>query len=163
MAAGTLIQTKTLDKVLAVAKGITGIGSSRAFQGYKRWTDAENKAGLIKALTAETQGYFHCMLKSAGSVDDTVADRPETFDIIGELQVGIAKDTSSDLNTAWELALSLSNALALNANFNEADRGLGIPQYCRFSLLNVDVVNKGGIMIFDFGMYGGGGIRFLDP
>jgi len=163
MGAGAYVQTKTLDKVLVVAQGIAGIGASRAFQGYKRWTDGQNKQSLVRALTAETQGYFHCALKSAGTVDDTVSDRPETFDIMAELQVSVPSNTTTDLNSAWDLAISLSIELSKRSNFDGASNTLGIPQYARFSLYNIDVVRKGGIMVFDFGMYGGGGIRFLDP
>jgi hypothetical protein len=161
MPAGTVLQTKTLDKVLVLAKAIAGIGNDRAFQGYKRWADGENLGDLVRALTPETQGYFFCSLKAAGTANDTSSDAPEQFDIVGELHVAIAKDSSSDLNLAWELALSLSAALANPANYTTGT--MGIPLYNRFTLLNIDVVEKGGIAVFDFGRYGSGVIKFLDP
>lgn len=163
MAAGLTVWTKTLDKVLAVAKANSGIGINRAFQGYKRWANNENLEDQIRGLAAETQGYFFCQLKNAGYSDSTTSSRPEEFSIAAELVVYVPKDTTTDLNAAWDFACGLAMELSSAANFNEADRGLGIPVRCRFNLHNLDVVEKGGIAVFDFGRHGGGEITFLDP
>jgi len=159
MAAGTTIYTKTLDRVLAVAKSIAAIGNSRAFQGYKRFADGDNLEASIAALTAETQAYFFCVLDDLAVKEN---DAPG-FTILGELIVSTPKDTTSDLNAAYDVAVSLATELKKRSNFIEFSNELALPGEVRFRKHKTDIMGSAGLTYFDFGRYGFGGIEFIDP
>ncbi len=153
--AGSTQYTRTLDQVIVVAKAITGIGNSRAYQGYKRFADATNFEANVAALTAETQGYFWAGLKRVAARENEA----ESFTIIGELCVSLPKNTDTDMNAAWDLAISLITALKSSTAFN----GIAKPLTMECSLHEVKTVQTAGIAYFDFGRYGNGGMTFLDP
>lgn len=161
MAAGTTIYTKTLDKVLVLAKAITAIGNSRAFQSYKRFAESSNFEKDVQALTAEVEAYFFCQLGDIELGGDGFST-PD-FPILGELVVSTPKETSTDLNAAHDVAVSLADALRQSSNFIGADNTLALPKRVRFKRHLTEVTETGGITIFDFGYYGGGAIEFTDP
>jgi len=158
MGAGTTQETKTLDRVIELAGGVAGITASRANQGYKRFTDAQNFEDLVQALTVETQGYFAAWIRRAQRADELENRRP-TFQIVAELVVRLAKDSSSDMNSAWDFALGLLDELRDTDNYTGEQ---AYPIDCQISLHHVSVVEDRGLVIFDLGAYGNGGLTFFN-
>ena len=153
MPAGTTLPTKTLDRIVAIAGATSGITSARVAHGYTRYADSDNLEALVAALTPETQGYFSAWLK-----DVTLAEY-EVFPakIVGELLVAVPKDTSTDLNAAWDFAINFASSLAADANYLA---GESKPSKITFTLHKIDTITRQGIAIYDFGAYGKGGIEF---
>jgi hypothetical protein len=153
MPAGTTPPTKTLDRIVAIAGANAGITASRVAHGYTRYAESDNLEALVAALTPETQGYFSAWLK-----DVTIAEY-EVFPakIVGELLVSVPKDTSTDLNSAWDFAINFATSLAADANYLP---GEAKPMRISFNLHTIDTVTRQGVAIFDFGAYGKGGIEF---
>ena len=153
MPTGTTLPTKTLDRIVAIASATSGITSARVAHGYTRYADSDNLEALVAALTPETQGYFSAWVK-----DVTLAEY-EVFPakIIGELLVAVPKDTTTDLNAAWDFAINFATNLAADANYLA---GEAKPMRISFNLHSIDTITRQGIAIFDFGAYGKGGIEF---
>jgi hypothetical protein len=153
MPAGTTLPTKTLDRIVAIAGANAGITGSRVAHGYTRYADAENLQVLVAALTPETQGYFSAWLK-----DVTIAEN-EVYParICGELLLAVTKDSSTDLNAAWDFAVNFAASLAADTNYQP---GEAKPSRVAFSLHSIETISAQGIAIFDFGAYGKGGIEF---
>lgn len=149
MAAGTILVTKTLDRIKTIATGISGIGASRVFQGYRRFADSENLENLIAALTAETQGYFFFWFKGGGGgVEGGAYDGGHTFSVGGVLLVNLPKDTTTDENSAIELAESLKDALLVMDSYST---GEGKPKEILYGLDALETVRNRGILAFGFG------------
>lgn len=153
--AGTTILTLTLDAVCTVAQNYSGITAARVAKGYRNYADTENYQQTVANLTPKTQAYAAFWLKRA-----TVAQN-ESFPalIVGEVAMSIAKDVSDDLDAYWDYIYGLAQQLTADGNFTGAVK----PSACRFSLHSIDIIRTSGIVIFDFGAYGDGGIDFPDP
>ena len=144
--------------VSSAAVSPTGCVSKRLSIGHRRWGDTENFEASVAALAAETQGHFRLALKSVG----TMAMDAMPARIIGSLHVFVGKDTNSDLINAWELAITIAQALTTESNY-DITTGEMWPKEVTYSFHKLEVLENKGIAIFDFGEYGGGGIEFLDP
>ncbi|MBE7465469.1 MAG: hypothetical protein HS116_18485 [Planctomycetes bacterium] len=157
MAAGTRPETKTLDKICALAAAHAGITAARVSQGYKRWPETDNFDKLVRAQTAETEGYFWAALKSVRSNGQ---GELAILSFYAELVVKVAKDSSSDLNAAWEFALSLRDQLQAEANYGNGE----FPARITIGLVSIDAVQGMGIAVFDFGTgEAGGSMEVADP
>jgi hypothetical protein len=156
MPAGTTLPTKTLDRVVAIAGANSGITASRVAHGYTRYADTDNLEALVSGLTPETQGYFSAWLKDVSVAENEVFPAR----IVGELLVSVPKDTTTDLNAAWDFAINFATSLTADSSYLA---GEAKPSRVSFSLHAIDVVTRQGIAIFDFGAYGKGGIEFPDP
>lgn len=155
--AGSTQQTASLDEVVAIAAGYTGI--TAAYQGYKRYTDAQNLDAIVAALTPYTQGVFSCWLKECSVANAEALP----FTAVGELLMSVPKDTTVDMSQCWDFALGLATAIQNPATWEALVTPLPFPTQVRLSLHKIEVVSKVGICIFDFGAYGNGGIDFIDP
>ncbi len=147
MATGTINITKTLDNIKAIAVTITGIGATRAKQGKLRLGETDNLESTVEALTAETQGYFVFWLADRG-VD--IVDQTGTVKILAELLVKMPKDTTTDTNSAIELAESLLTALLRESNYNTA--GLLKPTSGGYTDDGGKDTEDGGICYFTFSL-----------
>lgn len=158
--AGANIYTATLDRVIALAQGVTAIGSNRAFQSYKRFAEATNFEKDVELLTAQTQGYFIAELGECERSQDGL-DLPP-FTIKAELVCHVPKETSSDLSSAWDMAIDLAETLTTSTNY---DGSLNQAQCARIRWRkhSHDIIETGGVLRFDFGKYGFGGLEFIDP
>lgn len=166
MAAGTKVCTKCCDRIKAIVAGTGpvnaafvaafGAGASlRVYQGPKRFDATEQFFRNIEALTAEVQGAFwFCYKGGRHGVNASIAE----FSVMGELSVYLPKDTTTDANSAIELAESVKDALLLPANYSS---GEGKPKEISFEF-HVDWMESGGIGKFAFGTPdGGGAMTFL--
>jgi len=158
MAAGTIGITKTLDQIKVVAAAVTGLTSARVFQGYKRFTSAEDFYADVKALTAESQAFFSYWFFGAGHGVHLGASggSPPVFNVRGELVCSVNKDSSTDFNSAIELAERLKDALLLASNFT----GFNAPFNILYELGSVEIVEKRGIIFWSFGAGGAGEMAF---
>jgi hypothetical protein len=125
---------KTLARAVAQIKTVSAIGSSRAFAGYKRWSESENYAALAQALTDESQGYASMWLSGLAGTGRLGA---VNIEMQGELYFPIAKDTSSDLSTLWDviedIRQALENKTAYASGFEFA------PASCTIRLRSLDL------------------------
>ena len=155
--AGTYPETKTLDRICTIAAAQGGIGAGRMSQGFKRWSEASNLEQLARALTAYTQGYFWAALRRVPSQGQNAR---HDYQFAGELVVYVPKDTSNDLNSAWEFALALRDALETESSYSD---GEFVPRVT-VGLSRVDVVQGAGLAFFDFGGGDAGGeMTSIDP
>lgn len=153
---GSRIETKTLERIVAIAKAISGIGASRVDTGLVPVSDAEDFEAKVKLLKAESQGYFWVALKSVRCVQRGVQ---HNIDFYAELVVPVAKETSTSLVTAWEFALSLRDALELSSNYSAGE----VPPAVSVGLRHVRPLKGGWYAIFDFGGHGDGQMTAVDP
>ena len=153
MPSGTTLPTKTLDRIVAIAAANSGITGSRIARGYTRYADSDNLQALVAGLTPESQGYFSAWLKDVTLAENEVYPAR----IVGELLLSVPKDSSTDLNTAWDFVINFASSLAADANYQP---GEAKPSRVAFSLHAIDTSSTQGIAIFDFGAYGRGGIEF---
>jgi hypothetical protein len=143
MSAGTTAVTKSLDRAVAQAKTITGIGSARVYQGYKRWAEADNFEAQVRALTPLTQGYFSVWIDEitgGGKLGK------QSFRLAGELAVTYTVESSVDLNSVWDLASALLDALQDQTVYVAGEHA---PRWT-VRLRTLDPVNKPGIIYFDW-------------
>jgi hypothetical protein len=155
--AGTTPETKTLERIWTIAAAYAPVGASRVFKGFKKFTDAENLNALIRGLTAYSQGYFWCTLRSIPSQGNNEIKR---FRFSAQLFVYVPKDTSIDLVSAWDCAVGLRDALEKITTYQDGEFAPKVS----IALSHVDVVAKGGIAIFDFGSGEAGGEMYsIDP
>jgi hypothetical protein len=152
---GSSAPTKTIDRIVTIAKAISGIGSSRGYQGLHRFGDAENFYRNVEALTAGTQAYFWASLRAIHSDGPGEIHR---FIFEGELYVSIGKDADSDLNSAWDLAISLQAALETRATYQTGE----FPPTVSIRLREVLTRTAKGIAIFELGA-GAGRFESIDP
>jgi hypothetical protein len=124
---------KTLARAVAQAKTVTALGSSRVFSGYKRWSESENFGALVQALTDESQGY--CSLWLTG-VQGGGRLGSMTIQIQGELCFPVAKDTSSDLSTLWDVIEDIRQALENQTAYGSAEFS---PATCSITLRALDL------------------------
>lgn len=150
------VETKTLERIATIAKGISGIGSSRVDTGLVPVSDSDDFEAKVKALTAETQGYFWVALKSAVCKQRDVQHDLEFY---AELIVPVAKETSTSLVSAWEFALSLRDALETSSNYSAGE----VPVSVSVGLRCVRPLKGGWYAIFDFGGHGDGRMVAVDP
>ncbi len=156
--AGTTPATKTLDRICAIAAAYTGIGAARTFKGYKRFGDTENFQRLIRALTAGTQAYFWARLLDIPSRGNLGG--PKNFRFAAELYMKLDKDTSDDLNTAWDYAVGLRDALETESSYGNGE----FSPHVGIGLAPVDTLEGMGILVFDFGSgIAGGSMVSIDP
>ena len=155
--AGNTTYTQTLDKVLALAASVPGIGTNRARQGFIRFSDTESLENAIAKLAPYTEGYFFAEL---GKVEKRYLDAP-TFTIRASLHIYAPKDLSGDLDAAWDFAASVANNFYNPQNFIDADRTLALPRSIRWSLHALDTIRGPGIAVFDFGRFDGGLMEFM--
>jgi len=151
MAAGTRPETKTLDRVCALAAAQPGIGSARVSKGYRPWSENEHFQAQVRALAAETQGYFWAAL-------DQVAPRQASghaFRLVGELALYVPAQAATDLNAAWEFALALRDALENPAAYGDGE----FPMRLTVRFRGVEALAEGGVAIFDFGAGSGGSLE----
>lgn len=158
--AGANIYTATLDRVIALAGGVSAIGTGRAIQGYKRWHEATNFENDVSLLGAQTQGYFFAELGPCERSLDGM-DLP-LFSILGELVCWVPKQTDSDMSAAWDMATDLVEVLTTSTNYTAASNEAQCLRI-RWRKHSHDVKETGGIFRFDFGKYGRGVMEFIDP
>jgi hypothetical protein len=141
MAAGTFAPTRLLDRIGVVAAAITAL-TDRVYQGKKRFSEAENLEENIRALTAETQGYFGFWMgpRREGKVTER-----GTVTVLGLLVLNLPKDSTSDCNSAYEVAETLLRALKLQSNFSSQGAAFKEGSY-----QIVDDSLEDGIAEFDF-------------
>lgn len=156
MPAGTLLITRTLDRIAAIAAGVSGIGAARVHQGYRRFAEAENFDAQVAALAPETEGIFAFWFLRGGHAADA---SDAQFDVAGELVFRLPKDASSDGNAAIELAERLKDELLDGGNYQE---GEGAPQAVRYAFAGLETVRAAGVGVFSFGSdpKAGGAMRF---
>jgi hypothetical protein len=142
-------------------------------QGYRRYTDAENFEALVRSLHPVTpsappaspiQGYFSFWLKRIKFVEMELSPGK----LIGELAVFVPKDTSTDMDAAWDFCITFVQQLGAGANYLASGGftppGISlIPPEIECELYKICDETKGGVAIFDFGNYGNGGITIPDP
>ena len=142
------------NQIKTVVAAVTGIVD--VHQGYSRYSDADNWEQSVTALSAETEGRFRFALDTIDYVPQDVSHGH----FYAELAIYVPKDVSSDMTTAWALALKVQEALGLQSNFQQ----LGMfPGRILMSLDRIDVIESGGIAYFIFGRPGSGGIDMVDP
>ena len=117
--------------------------SKRASIGYKRWSDADNFEAEIRALSSLSQGYFWAAIdedKSRG------LNEMKSLSFVGELVIYCPRELSNDLNTAWEFALGIRDAIERAENFQigEFRAQVGV------KLRDLGKTNNGQVAIFDF-------------
>jgi hypothetical protein len=142
MPTGTRAETKTLDRLCALAAAQPGIGSGRVAKGYRRWSEDEHFQERVRALAAETQGYFWAALKR-------VADPPDrewrTVSCVAELALYVPAQASTDLNAAWEFALHLKDVLEEPANYGDGE----FPPKIEVEMRGVEALAEGGVTVFE--------------
>ncbi len=111
-----------MDKVAVAAATVTAV-SGRVYQGKKRFAEVDSLEGNVRALTAETQGYFGFWLGPRVSNGNY---HPGACTVYGELLVRLPKDTTSDVNSAYEVAEALCKALSQEATFRLVGKPLTI-------------------------------------
>jgi len=151
---GTTNPTKTLDRVIAIAAAYSGIQA--VDQGYRRFADVENFEATVQAYVSDTQGYAAFWLKEVSIAENEALPAK----IVGELVMARPKDVSNNMDASWDYAIGLANALAADANYLP---GESKPFRIDFSLYKIDTQETAGLIFFDFGARGNGGIHFLDP
>lgn len=156
MAAGTTPLTKTLDRIHAQAAAQAGITAARAFKGYKRWTDTEDFLELVRALTAENQGYFWVRIAGVNSEGSL---QKHVWEFEAELAVYVPKDTTTDLNSAWDFAHTLAAALEDESAYGDGEH---VPRVS-YALRKVDTLEKASVALFGFGHGGLGRMQVIDP
>ncbi len=141
MAAGTVSPTRLLDRVNVIASAV-GALTGRVYQGKKRFAEVDNLEQDIRALTAETEGVFGFWMgpRRAGKPTER-----GTITIVGTLLVNLPKDTTTDCNSAYEVAEALLRALMLQSNFTSQGAGISEGSYQL-----VDDSLEDGIAEFDF-------------
>ena len=152
----TKVETKTLARIATIAGNIGGITAARVSTGLVPWSDTANWEAAVKALTAESQGYFWCALKAVPCVKRGVQHNLEFY---AELVVPLAKETSTSMITAWEFALSLRDALELTSNYSAGE----MPVSVSVGLRCARPIKSGWLAIFDFGGHGDGQMTAVDP
>lgn len=103
-----------MDAIEEEVAGIAAIGASRVFQGKKRFVDATDHGNDVRGLTAETQGYFTFWIGRRSS--NAQAAEGELI-VEGELEVRLPKDTTTDVNSAYDLAEAVTAAVGSDATF----------------------------------------------
>jgi hypothetical protein len=143
MPTGTRAETKTLDRLCALAAAQTGIGSSRVAKGYRRWSENEHFQERVRALAAETQGYFWAALQR-------VANAPErewrAVTCAAELVLYVPAQASTDLNAAWEFALNLKDVLESPSNYGDGE----FPPRITVEMRGIEALAEGGVTVFEF-------------
>lgn len=142
MATGILPATKTLDAIAAAVKAIAAIGNSRVYQGKKAFLETESLEKDIVALDAETQGIFAVWLGTRLAVNDTTGGQ---LTVRGMLFAYMPKETTTDANSAYELAESVTKEMVKESNFTAISVR---PDGCRYSE-DEDEEFK-GILVFNF-------------
>lgn len=142
MAAGTVNVTKILDAIGVAVAAVTGMAGARTFQGYKVFGESENLNDDVRALTAQSQGYFDFDLgpRSAGS-----AIGMGEMKVVGELRARLPKDTTTDVNSVYELAERVLRACMLEATFSGSG---GQVKSGSYSIR--DDEHKDSVVIFDY-------------
>lgn len=156
MATATYPETKTLERVCALAAARPGVGAARVAKGYRRWSEDEHFQEQVRALGAETQGYFSAALRRAAH---DVGRGAHGVEIVAELAVYVPVQVSTDLNAAWEFALALRDVLEDPAAYADGEFAPRVSVQFR----GVEAVADGGIAFFDFGAYGGGSVLVPAP
>lgn len=157
MPAGNICVTKTMDRVNAIVSAVSGIQA--VYQGYKRFTDAQNFYDIVGSATAESQGYFYFWLKKSGH--SFIMDSVPTFEACGELLIPVVKNSSTDLNVAVELAEAVKDALLLRSNWSSTSGVVG-PAYIGYEFDGVSISEAGiGVASFGFGNDGKGSMVFM--
>jgi hypothetical protein len=151
MPSGTHTETKTLDRICALAAAQAGIGAQRVAKGYRRWSESEHFQEQVRACAAEVQGYFWAALKK---VSPPAAQGGHAAWFIGELAVYVPAQVSTDLNAAWDFVLGLRDALENPANYGDGEFAPNVAVQFR----GVEAVAEGGLAVFDFGAYGSGSL-----
>jgi hypothetical protein len=141
--AASRAETKTLERLLAQAKTVSGIGNDRAKAGYIRYGESDNLDALVAALTAHTQGYFSLWLRG---VESRGQNEMQTFRYAGELLIRVPKDTSADMTAGWELAMALKDALELRSAYGASEHSPRVTAELR----EIAVAESLGMAIFDF-------------
>jgi hypothetical protein len=143
MATGTRPETKTLDRLCALAAAHSGIGATRVSKGYRRWSEAEHFEGLVRALSAQTQGFFWAALKR---VADAPGGERRALTLMAELAVYVPAQVSTDLNAAWEFVLAVKDALEDPLQYGDGE----FPPRITVEFKGVETVADGGVTVFEF-------------
>jgi len=152
---GTSFPTIQLDGVARIAGAVSGIGSTRVYEGYKRFDDCDQFEQDVEALNPETAGFWSCWISSYDSDGDGELVR---LSINGELVVFVPKDRTTYMNQANELAFEVASALLTTGNWQSDEvRPSGVGY--RFD--HIKHIETGGLCYFDFGSFGGGRIEFV--
>lgn len=144
--AGSRAETKTLDKIVSITNDQAGF-ATRVYQGYRRFTGAEDFVSLVEGLTAKTQGYACYWINGF----DRRPPDPQALEIAGEVVIYIPKDTSDDLNSVWELVMGLVDELMDPTNYSSGEM---VPTRVPCELREIKTVRNGGIAYFDLGSGG---------
>jgi hypothetical protein len=106
------VVTNLLDKIAAQVATVTAIGA-RVYQGKKRLAESDNFEAAIRALNAESQGYFIFWL---GPRTLRSLREPGSVEVHGVLVFYLPKDDTSDVNTAYDMAEEVA---AVVGNINQ--------------------------------------------
>ena len=161
---GNTQYTKALDSVARIALAYSGIGSGHVFQGHYRVGDATNLDQSIGSGTPVTAsggtGWFYCHLDSVEVKRNFNVPDMADFAIKAGLLVYVPRETSNNLDAAWDYAIGLASGLSAPANYS----GSLAPQSVRIRYAGYEVLGSVGIAKFCFGSFDeGGGIDFVDP
>ena len=136
--------TALADAMQVAAAAVTGIQAS--YQGKKRIADGALE-DAVRSLTAETKGYFWFSL-----ADRTILAQTQvgTATFKGELAVSLPKDTTSTVDTAYNLAEAVAVALSVEATF--VSTGCRPSRITFRSAAPEDDRLEDGVLIFEFEM-----------
>lgn len=95
----------------------SGMASTRVAQGKRRFSETENLEEVIRAMTAETQGYF--AFKPATRDTGTQTDTG-TFSISGVLYYNLPKDVTTTTDDLVDLAEAVMTALGVESHYASA-------------------------------------------
>lgn len=112
--AGTTTPTMLMDLIKTTAATVTAIGSTRVFQGKKRFTDAQNHENDVRGYTEEGQAAFFFWINSVSEGAQTTTG--ECL-ITGYLEFNSNQNNTSDLNKAYDVCFNLQSALSQESTF----------------------------------------------
>lgn len=115
MGAGARQPSRVLDRIAYQVGTIAAIGT-RIAQGKRRFTELESSLeNVVKALTAESQGYFAFYMSERSSGNQTEVG---TMTVTALLFASLPKDTTSDVNSLSDLLEDVLKQLSIESNFS---------------------------------------------
>jgi hypothetical protein len=114
MGAGTTAVTKTLDQCRQSLSAISGI---TVYQGKKRFSESDNLEETVRASTPEATGWISIWLEEYVGNNQTNMTQ---LTVGGLLVSFLPKDTTTDVNTLYDLVMACVTSLQREANFSMA-------------------------------------------
>ena len=130
---------------------IAGV-SSRIGAGYRRFDEDENWEETVQALTPSVTGWFDLEMGTVTMSADDTDSYPAKMK--AALYVYVPKDNSDNLSAAWDFAINFFRALLVSANYTGV-----FPNKATVVLKEIENIDSGGIVMFDCGCFGTGGIE----